>query len=57
MRYFIMSYRARLRKAFFKNNGSWKDLNGNPKIDYVKWLEDKLIAINVIQKIEEAENE
>ena len=39
-----MAKRNTLKQEYFKLNlGWWKDKEGNPTIEYVNWLEDKLI--------------
>jgi hypothetical protein len=38
-----MSKRNTLKQEYYKTVGYWKDTEGKPTIEYVNWLEDKLL--------------
>lgn len=40
-----MAKRNTLKKEYYKTtfNSYWKDSEGNPTIEYVNWLEDKIL--------------
>lgn len=41
-----MAKRNTLRQEYYKLNlGWWKDLEGKPEINYVKWLEDQILKL------------
>ena len=46
-----MSKRNTLKQEFYKGGGRWKDLEGNPTIEYVNWLEDRITKDHYTERI------
>lgn len=46
-----MAKRNTLKQEYYKLNYWWKDADGKPRIEYVNWLEDKILEKKMNYKL------